>query len=93
MTPRPPLRVPSSSRLPPEPERLVAARRTRTDFVFLLFACLCLAIALFFALQCTVLYIRKRALERQTDSPPAASFPSALPADDASPHSAVITRK
>jgi hypothetical protein len=75
MTPRSPLRV-SSSRLPPSPDRLAPTKRTRTDFVFLLFAGLCLAIAFFFAVQCTVLYIRKRALERQPNPPPVATSPA-----------------
>ncbi len=61
-----PVRVPSSVRLPPEPDRLAGTRRSRTDRFFLLFACLCLAIVVFFVLQCAAIYLRKRALQRET---------------------------
>lgn len=65
-----PVRVPSSLRLPPEPDRLAGTKRTRTDRLFLLFACLCLAIVVFFLLQCAVLYLWKRALERENQPVP-----------------------
>ena len=73
-----PIRVPSSTRLPPEPDRLAATKRTRMDFVFLIFACLGLAIVIFFVIQCTAIYLQKRALEAQANrpAPPSAAIPA-----------------
>ena len=48
------------------------------DFVFLIFACLGLAIVIFFVIQCTAIYLQKRALEAQANrpAPPSAAIPA-----------------
>ena len=62
---RPFVRIPASTRLPPPPDRFQAVKPSRIERVWLVFACVNLILAAWFAWTRIALHCQIRALERQ----------------------------
>ncbi|MBQ7251971.1 MAG: hypothetical protein IJS32_05140 [Kiritimatiellae bacterium] len=63
----PPVRIPSSTRLPPSPDRSQAVKTTRIERIWLVFACVNLLLVAWFVWTRVDIHCQKRALERQME--------------------------